>query len=225
VHKGRADFRVKVRGYGVEPAEIEKTLLEHPGVREAVVVAVNNRSSESRLVAYYTESDPSRCTASDLRSFLREKLPNYMTPSRLIALDAMPLTPNGKLDRSVLPPPDDSRPELGTPFTAPKNSTEKTLADIWANVLCLDRVGIDDNFFDLGGHSLSATRVVARVIESFQLNLPINVLFRSATVAEMAAVIGQKHRERASPEHIANILREIEALSETEAEQILKRAR
>ncbi len=223
VHKGRADFRVKVRGYGVEPAEIEKTLLEHPGVGEAVVMAVKNKSAESRLVAYFTSSNQPRCSASDLRSFLQGKLPSYMTPSSFIALDAMPLTPNGKLDRNALPAPDDSRPELSTAFKAPKSSTEKRLADIWADVLGLDRVGIDDDFFDLGGHSLSATRVISRVIRSFQLNLPVDVLFRSATVAEMAAVIGQKHRRKASPEEIARILSEIEALSETEAEQILKR--
>jgi acyl carrier protein len=223
MHKGRVDFRVKVRGYGVELAEVERTLLKHTGVREAVVMAGKNKAGESRLVAYFTSSQQSRPTVSDLRSFLQEKLPSYMMPSTFIGLDAMPLTRNGKLDRNTLPAPGNSRPELSTPFMAPRNSTEKSLADIWAEVLCLDQVGIDDNFFDLGGHSLSATRIISRVIESFQLKLSIDALFKSATVADMAAIIVQKHSQKASQEDISRILSELEALSEMEAQQMLDR--
>ncbi len=223
MHKGRVDFRVKVRGYGVEPEEVERTLLKHTGVREAVVMAAKNTAGESRLVAYFTSAWATRPTVSALCGFLREKLPSYMMPSAFIGLEAMPLTRNGKIDRSALPALGNSRPELSTPFKAPKNSTEKRLADIWAEVLCLAQVGIDDNFFDLGGHSLSATRIISRVIESFQLKLSIDALFHAGTVADMAAVVLQKHIHKARPQDVARILSELETLSEPEAEQILDR--
>lgn len=222
IHKGRADFRVKVRGYRVELAEVEKALLSYPGVREAVVTAAKNKSGESRLVAYFT-SRGLRPTVNELRGHLGEKLPNYMSPSVFMALDSMPLTRNGKLDRNALPAADNFRPALSTAYVAPRNPTESRLAGIWADVLCVDCVGVEDNFFDLGGHSLSATRIISRVIKSFQLKLPVNALFQSPTIGDMAAVILQNQRKQATEEDLARILNDLDSLSEAEAEQILAR--
>jgi amino acid adenylation domain-containing protein len=189
IHKGRKDFRVKVRGYGVEFAEVEKALLEHEGIREAVVVAWQNQSGEARLVAYYIPFRAPGPNVSELRGFLKKKLPDYMIPSALVMVDAIPLTSNGKIDRKSLPDPKSSRPELGTPLAPPGNSQEEKLAKIWAEVLGLDRIGIHDNFLDLGGHSLAATRIIARVVQMFRVELPIKALFDSPTVAQMATVI------------------------------------
>lgn len=221
IHKGRADFRVKVRGYRVELAEVERAILGHPGVREAVVISAANPSGESRLVAYFTPRQGLGPSVNDLRHYLGEKLPNYMCPAMFMALDSLPLTRNGKVDRDALPAPDNFRPNLSTTFVAPRNPTESKLALIWADVLCLDRIGVDDNFFDLGGHSLSATRIISRVIKSFQMELPVNALFQSPTVGDMAAVIRQNQNPMASQDRLAQILSELENLSEAEAERVL----
>ncbi|MGH6875211.1 MAG: non-ribosomal peptide synthetase, partial [Aestuariivirgaceae bacterium] len=189
IHKGRKDFRIKIRGYGVEIAEVEKALFAHAAIKEAFVLAQPDESGEDRLLAYIIARSAQSVGVSDLHSFLRQKLPDYMIPSRFIFVSALPLTPGGKLDRKALPKPDERRPELSQSYAAPRNEVERMLAEIWADVLSVDRVGIHDNFFDLGGHSLAATRVVSQVIKQFRLELPLQSLFQSPTVAAMAAVI------------------------------------
>jgi len=191
VHKGRKDFRFKIRGYGVELAEVERNILSYSGVKEAVVIARQNGSGDTRLVAYYTGASDPPPRSKNLREFLEEKLPLYMVPASFILLDSMPLTLNGKLDRRALPDLDHSRPDLNCCFVPPRSDLESDLAKIWGQVLGLDQVGIHDNFFDLGGHSLAATRIVTRVIEQFNLELPLQVLFNSPTIEKMAAVIGE----------------------------------
>ena len=189
LYKGRKDFRVKVRGYGVETAEVEKRLLAHRAVREAVVVPRQNRLGESFLVAYFTVRDHSGTTISELRSFLLEKLADYMIPSAFIKLDALPLTPNGKLDRNALPAPDTSRPQLDAAYGAPRNSIEEKLVGLWEEILDVRPVGIHDNFFDLGGHSLAGASLISRLNRMLGVDLAVRVLFEAPTVAQMSAFV------------------------------------
>ncbi len=191
VYKGRKDFRLKIRGYGVELGEIEKRLLNHPAIREAVVVTRRNDFREDHLVAYFTYRSPLPPSVSELRSFLTEKLPDYMIPAAFVALEAMPLTANGKVDRQTLPMPINRRPDLDTPYTAPRTSLEKDLTKIWGDVLGFNQVGIHDNFFDLGGHSLLATRVITRIHETFQVGLAPSQFFEAPTVSALADCICQ----------------------------------
>ena len=225
IHMGRMDFRVKIRGYGVELNEIERILLSHPAILHAVVVARENESGETGLIAYYTSRQAGRLTVSELRKFINEKLPDYMTPSAFVRLDALPLTPNGKVDRRALPDPGSPRPDLNTRYTPPATTTERQLASIWSKVLSVDQVGIHDNFFDLGGHSLAAFRMIARVIQSFQLGLPVKALFDAPTVAEMAAIITQTQTKQASHTEMAQMLREVEIMTEEEAQKQLTKQR
>jgi len=136
-------------------------------------------------------------------------------------LDALPLLPNGKVDRKAFPVPDSSRPDLETPYVAPRSLTEEELAKIWTEVLSLDQVGIHDNFFDLGGHSLAATRVVSRVIDRFKVELPIKSLFESGTVADMAEIIVQNQAKKVGLKDLGRMLNELEALSDKQAQRIL----
>jgi amino acid adenylation domain-containing protein len=223
MHKGRKDFRVKVRGYGVEIAEVERSLRDHASIKDVVVVASTNESGEARLVAYFTSSSQRTPGVSELRSFLKEKLADYMIPA-FVRLDALPLTPSGKVDRKALPVWNNSRPVLDTPYLAPRILLEEQLAKIWAEVLDIDQVGIHDNFFDLGGHSLAVTRVITRVIKTFQLDLPIKALFESPTVADMAAIIAQNQRNNAAPEDLDRMLSELESLSDEQAQKLLGQA-
>ena len=223
IHKGRKDFRVKIRGYGVEISEVEKALLEHANVAQALVVACQNESGEARLVAYFVSSAQPGPTVSELRGFLRKKLPEYMIPSAFVMLRTFPLTPNGKVDRLALPALEGTRPELDTPLAAPGTPIEEELVKIWAEVLSLDQVGVHDDFFELGGHSLAATRVVSRVLKAFEMDLPIQSLFQSPTVEEMAKVIARHQAEKLSQEDLAGVLAELDALSDEEAKEFAAR--
>jgi acyl-coenzyme A synthetase/AMP-(fatty) acid ligase/acyl carrier protein len=221
-HVGRKDFRVKIRGFRVELEEIESTLRLHANIREAVVEARTGDSTEPCLTAYIVPRRQPRPTVSDLRRFVRERLPEHMMPSGFVLLDELPRAPNGKVDRKALPEPGRSRPELDTAFAAPGTPVETQLAGIWSDVLSLDKVGIHDNFFDLGGHSLAATRVIARVIERFQLELPVKALFDSPTVADMAAVITRNQANQAEQGDLARMLKELEALSDEDARRLIQ---
>jgi amino acid adenylation domain-containing protein len=183
---GRLDNQVKIRGFRVELGEIEAVLGQHPGVREAVVVA---REDTAALVAYVVSNGTEAPATSELREFLKARQPDYMIPSSFVFLKSLPLTPSGKVDRRALPAPHQSRPELETPFVAPRSSIEEKLAGIWAQLLGLERVGVDDNFFDLGGHSLLATQAVSRVRAGFGIELSLRSFFEAPTVAGIAEVI------------------------------------
>ena len=186
---GRADHQVKIRGFRIELGEIEAALGQHPAVREAVVLAQEDAAGEKRLVSYVVADREPLPTTTDLRNFLKEKLPEYMVPAVFVLLDALPLMPNGKVDRRALPAPDRSRPDLDKAFVAPRTPTEELLAEIWAQLLDIERVGIHDNFFDLGGHSLLATQLVSRMREAFQVEIPLRRLFEVPTVAGLAESI------------------------------------
>ena len=223
IHKGRKDFRVKIRGYAVDLVEVEKALLSHSGIREAVVATSRTQSDDARLIAYFTFAGESAPTASDLRMYLQEKLADYMIPSAFVKLDKIPLTANGKFDRGALPDPDDKRPALSTLYALPRNEMEKSLVQIWEEVLGVRPIGIQDKFFDLGGHSLSATRVVFRVIKQFGLDISLQSLFRSATVADMAAEITAHQGKMLDESRLETILDELESLSEAEAERLVSK--
>ncbi len=191
---GRNDFRVKIRGFRIEVAEIELALRGLTRVKEAAVVAREDQRGEKRLVAYVVPQPEQMPTISELRDFLKDKLPDYMVPSAFVVLDTLPLTPNGKLDRLALPAPDLARPELDTNFVAPRNALEEQLVEIWEEVLGVARVGVHDDFFELGGHSLRATQLVSRVREVFQVELPLLSLFEEPTIAGLAERIEEARR-------------------------------
>jgi amino acid adenylation domain-containing protein len=219
---GRKDFRAKVRGYGVEVSEVDRKLLAHSGIKDAVVLAREDRPGETRLVGYVVPVRKPAPTISELRMFLKETLPDYMVPAAWVLMDSMPRAPSGKVDRRALPIPPDTRPELATPFTAPRTPVEEELAAIWAALLSLDQVGIHDNFFDLGGHSLLATRIISRVVDHFQLELPIQSLFQSPTVAEMASIIMENQTKNLDEENLRRIVAELELLSDDDAGHLIE---
>lgn len=190
-HLGRKDFQVKVRGYRIEVAEIERALLECAGIKEAVVLAREDHRREQHLVAYLVATGDPPPSGGILRRTLAETLPGYMIPFAFVGLPALPLTPTGKVDRLALPAPESLRAPA-TAVAEARTSVEQVLAGIWADVLGLDRVGLHDHFLDLGGESLRATQIAARVWDTFRLQVPVPLLFGEAsTVADMAAVIAQ----------------------------------
>jgi acyl carrier protein len=184
---GRRDHQVKLRGYRIELGEIEAVLSEHPAVPEAVALVLEETPGEQRLVAYVVS--PQGVTPSELRQHLKQTLPEYMVPAHFVMLDALPLTPSGKVDRRALPVPEGSQPQVETEFVAPQTPTEEQLAKIWQEVLGLDQVGIQDNFFELGGHSLLAMQVLSRVCDHFEMELPLARLFETPTIAGLTELI------------------------------------
>jgi amino acid adenylation domain-containing protein len=182
-YMGRADQQVKIRGHRIEPGEIEAAMLAHETVTGAAVLVTKDRAQRDGLLMYYTGPEPISTTA--LRAFLGRTLPEYMLPLGFVHLHEFPLTNNGKLDRAKLPYLQAVRPELDTPYVAPRNEVETQLAAIWRDVLGVDRVGIHDNFFDLGGESFSAYRVMARVASDMGQDLPVSAIFQAQTVLEM----------------------------------------
>lgn len=184
---GRSDFQVKIRGFRIEPEEVEAALLKMGGIAEAVVIGKDHPSGDTRLVAYIVfGAQEKRMPVPAIRSYLATVLPDYMIPSVLMVLDALPLMNNGKVDRQALPEPDQDRPDVEQDYQAPTSQTEKTIASIWSEVLGMNRIGVRDNFFDLGGHSLLATRVISRIRKEFELELSLRSLFESPTIAGMA---------------------------------------
>ncbi|WP_365731752.1 amino acid adenylation domain-containing protein [Ramlibacter sp.] len=187
---GRTDLQVKIRGFRVEPGEVEIHLAQHPQVREALVLAHRDARGDNQLVAYVTPRDGQAIEPEALRAALAQSLPGYMVPGHILALNAFPLTPNGKIDRKALPAPQAVRGE--SDYVPPHTPLEHELAAIWAEVLGLERVGLHDNFFTLGGHSLLATQAVSRMRSAIAGDLPLQALFEAPTVAEMAARIGPR---------------------------------
>ncbi len=221
IHLGRKDLMVKIRGYRVELGEIERALLAHPQVKDAGVAAWDRELGEEYLVGYVIPRQNSVLNVSDLKKFIRNKLPDYMVPSTFVFLESLPLT-NGKLDRRALPKPDRARPKLDALYTAPRNEIEKSLVQIWEDLLDVRPIGIYDDFLDLGGHSLTATRVVSRVVNQFQLEIPLRSLFESPTVAEMASMITAHQGKTLDAQDLTTLLKELESLSEEEAQRLLE---
>jgi amino acid adenylation domain-containing protein len=196
---GRADEQVKIRGFRIECHEVESVLVRHPEVAEAAVVAREDEPGNRRLVAYVVPASGAAPSSVELRRFLSERLPSYMVPSSFRRLDALPLTPNGKLDRDALPPPADPRHELASDWVAPRTAAEQTIAALWSRVLGIEEIGVDDDFFDLGGHSLQATQVIAEVRQAFDVEVGLRSLFEAPTVARLAALVEAARGERGGP--------------------------
>lgn len=217
---GRIDTQVKIRGFRIELEEVEAVLNQHPGIKQVVVIVREDRPGDKSLVAYLVakENPP---TPSILRNFLKTKLPDYMIPAAFVFLEAFPLTPNGKLNRRNLPAPDASQRSLEVDIVAPRTPTEQELATIWSEVLRLKQVGIHDNFFELGGHSLLATQVISRLRETFSLDFTLRYLFENPTIAELAQKVIAQQLEQSENDALAQILGEVDQLSEEEVTQQL----
>jgi amino acid adenylation domain-containing protein len=194
---GRLDYQVKIRGFRVEPGEVEAILAEHEGVREAVLVSHEEWPGEKRLVAYVVAREA--LSVSELREFLKRRLPEYMIPSAFVMMETLPLTPNGKVDRRALPSPGAMLEETGGTFVPPRNALELQLARVWEEVLKVQPISVTDNFFELGGHSLSAVHLMARVRHLFGADLPLAVLFEGGTIKSLAAILRQQDTQSSSP--------------------------
>ncbi|HMJ64061.1 MAG TPA: amino acid adenylation domain-containing protein, partial [Candidatus Binatia bacterium] len=195
---GRADNQIKIRGFRVEPGEVEAVLLKHPHVRQCVVAARPHGENEKRLVAWFVPTAGTQPTAGEITSFLKKDLPDYMIPFACVPVKGLPLLPNGKVDQASLPSSGDVRPELEQAFVAPQTPLEETIAGIWSEVLGVKNIGIHDNFFELGGHSLHAMQVVTRLRDFLRTDVPMTTLFHASTIAALVGLLTAAGRERKS---------------------------
>jgi hypothetical protein len=247
---GRADQQVKIRGFRIELSEIEAVLCAHPYIGETVLLARESEASDTLLIAYVVRRERSfelscenedsggrRTTAvdshpsiTDLKEFLKLRLPYYMIPAGFVFLDRMPLTPNGKIDRRALPPYERTREELREEYAGPRTELEQQLVAIFSEMLSLNTVGINDGFFALGGHSLLAARTLSLIREKFRVEVPLRVLFESPTVAGLAAAIskfeakGVQHAEpisRVDPRPVESLIARLGDVPEQELEDLL----
>lgn len=186
---GRQDFQVKVRGYRIELGEIESALLRYGAIKEAIVVARDDPQGEKQIVAYLVAEPDQTVSILDLRDYLKQSLPGYMIPQGFMSLAALPLTANGKVNRGALPVPDAGGLATVRKRVEPRTAIEEVLANIWAEVLGLEDIGVTENFFDLGGHSLKVVQVVSRLSDRLQVELPVRTLFEAPTVRELASVV------------------------------------
>jgi amino acid adenylation domain-containing protein len=213
----RVDGQLKIRGFRVEVAEVESVLGEHASVDRIAVVPREDQPGDVRLVAYAVPSNGAEADGDALRELARRRLPEYMVPSAVVSLDALPLMPNGKLDQAALPVPEEA--SASADYVAPSSPTEEGIAAIWAEALGVERVGVNDDFFELGGHSLLATQVIARIRSAFGVQLPLHALFTAPRVAELASEVdGMAGEEDAE---LGDLLSELEGLTDEEAERLL----
>ena len=219
---GRNDSQVKIRGFRIELGEIESVLMDQHSIAKAAVIVTGDQQEEKKLAAYYELKAGADQSISGIRTSLRTYLPEYMVPSFFIQMDTMPLTPNGKIDRNALPAPDSQLTQSDHPYVAPRTPTEQTVADVWREVLNQDKIGINDNFFDLGGHSLQATRVLTRLSQSAQIDIPLRTFFEHPTVEELALEITQLQVGQENDQDIMQMIEELEDLSEEEISALLR---
>jgi amino acid adenylation domain-containing protein len=221
----RIDQQVKIRGFRIEPAEIEAVLQEYPAVRESLVVTREDTPGDKRLVAYVVpeaEVTPESQLVTELRSWLRARLPEYFMPALFVVLHKLPLTPNGKIDRRALPAPEYIPQLAEETLILPRTPEEERVAEIWADVLDIKPIGMEANFFDLGGHSLLATRIITRIREACSVNVPLRVMFDSPTIAAVAAQVA-KAREQSDVGRIAEMVERLTHLSEDETRSLLQK--
>jgi amino acid adenylation domain-containing protein len=221
---GRMDNQVKIRGYRIELEEIETVLRQHPAIQEAVVLAREESPGDKRLVAYVVTGG-NQVEINALRDFLKQKLPDYMVPSAFVLLAAWPLTPNGKVDRQVLPAPNQSGPDLENAFVAARTAVEKVLAKVWGDILKVERVGIYDNFFELGGHSLLAMQVISRINRALRVESPLRTLFERPTIAGWVMTMDQDSDLRARAERRAQLFLKVDQLSDDQVAKMLDQKR
>lgn len=224
---GRADDQVKVRGFRIEPREIEAALKQQPGIRDAVVVARGDRLEDRRLVGYLVPDGEQKISLDDVQSNLKGKLPGYMVPSVFVTIESVPLTRNGKIDRASLPAPDLARHDGEESFVAPRTPTEETLVRIWSELMGIAKISIRDNFFNLGGHSLLAVKLLSSVREEFQVALPVHQFLSKvfsadgSTIEGMARAIEEYQIEQADAGEIAAMMGELSQLSDEEVKALL----
>jgi amino acid adenylation domain-containing protein len=199
---GRADYQVKIRGFRIELGEIETALRQHPDVRDAVALVHESEWGDKRLVAYVTAREERNSVINEMRRFLQDRLPDYMVPATFVMLEMLPLTPSGKIDRRALPAPEWSRPDLETAFVASQTETERAITTIWQQLLSVTDVGIHDNFFDLGGHSLLLVQMHSRLQEEFGCSIPIAHMFQYPTIRNLAEYLSEAREEGPSLMHI-----------------------
>jgi len=209
---GRIDDQVKIRGFRIEPGEVEAVLGEHPALQKTVVVAREDAPGDKRLVAYVVPAAGAAPAPSELRAFLLDRLPEYMVPAAFMVLDALPLLPNGKVNRRALPAPEKTRSEPEATFVAPRTSVEEVLAvEIFAKVLGVERVGANDNFFDMGGNSLQATQLMSKVRGAFHVDIPLRTIFAAPTVAALARAIDLARQDATAVASMAAVAHDLDA--------------
>ncbi|MGH8294724.1 MAG: amino acid adenylation domain-containing protein [Steroidobacteraceae bacterium] len=224
---GRNDDQVKIRGYRIELGEIESRLALHAGLRESLVIAREQASGETRIVAYLVPREGHQVNVERLRRELRAALPEYMVPASFVTLDRLPLTPNGKVDRHALPAPE-SAADCGLSHEPPEGGVEETLAAIWEQLLPVERVGRDDDFFELGGHSLLATQMILRVRDSLVTSISMKDIFNYPTLRRFAERLEELRSEQllvrlaASGQNIDSLLERWSAMSESEARECIR---
>jgi amino acid adenylation domain-containing protein len=193
-HLGRKDTQVKIRGYRVECYEVELALLQNPGVAQAFVTHREDARSETYLVAYIVPDRGVKLTVTEMRACLSAHVPEYMVPKAFVFLETLPLTPTGKIDRRALPEPAAVRPPLDVPYATPRGPVEESVAKLCSQILGITVIGVHDNLFDLGGHSISAMQIVARVMKTFRVNVPLKRFYDSPTIAGLSAIIATSRR-------------------------------
>jgi hypothetical protein len=207
---GRLDQQVKLRGYRIEPGEIETVLARHPAVREAVAVVREVQPGDTRLVAYVVPTPGAAATADELRHWAQAQLPAYMVPAAFVPMADLPLTPTGKVDRQALPAPVGGASDP-SPYVPPRTEIERAIATVWKEVLATEVVGIHDNFFDLGGHSLLLVRVWGRLRGIFRRELSVIDLFRYPTIGVLATYLAQEESEQPASQQTEALRARLEA--------------
>lgn len=192
MHLGRRDSQVKIRGYRIDAAEIEMALLEHNAIEETVVIAHKTSNDNMGLVAYFVSVTAQVPTVTEIRKFLSGSLPDYMIPSIFVKLDALPVSPTGKLNYQALPAPDNARPNLGVSPIKPRNKTENRLVKVWKEVLGIHPIGVRDNFYDLGGNSILAAHLFTQIQKAFGKTVPASVLLQASNIEQQAEILNQK---------------------------------
>jgi amino acid adenylation domain-containing protein len=221
---GRIDHQVKIRGFRIELGEIEAVLGQHPQVRETVVVTREDIPKNHRLVAYIVTHSENTFSVHELRDYLKEKLPDYMVPSAFIKLDKLPLTLNGKIDRSALPAPDIQRPDLQEVYEAPNSEVERAIAKIWLEILHIEKVGVNDNFFELGGNSLLMVQVNNKLREVLHCDISVVEMFQNPTIKSLAKYINPSARETSTFESLNNRIQK-QLASVNRQKSLMKRGR
>jgi acyl-CoA synthetase (AMP-forming)/AMP-acid ligase II/acyl carrier protein len=207
--RGRIDEQIKIRGHRVEPGEVVAVLKTYPALRHVAVAARKDHHGDNLLVAYYVDRDE-RFNPESMRQFMAERLPAYMVPSLFMAVESIPTTPSGKTDFRALPDPPPARPGLSNGYVAPRNEIETALVEIWADVLGLERVGIHDDFFVIGGHSLRATQVMSRLQATMGIEIPVSRIFEAPTVAGLGLLVAHALAAECDEDTVAEILQRIE---------------
>jgi amino acid adenylation domain-containing protein len=220
---GRIDFQVKIRGFRVELGEVESALRAHAEISDALaMIQAGGTGTPARLIGYYVSSRDSELPWPELRSFLRRTLPDHMIPEAFVSLPEFPLSPNGKIDRKALPAPSSARPALGARYVAPRSPLEHLIAEAWQEVLQLDAIGVNDDFFDLGGQSLRATQVASALTECLRVEIPLRAIFEAPTIAAQAELATEAGRTAGvDVAEVASLFLQVRRLTAAEARQLL----